>query len=391
MKRGRSVLMTASVLACAVPAAGAVKVTPGQEFVYTGRVMWKKIVTGRPSEVLQGQVKLTALVTKADPAKGYSVIVTRAVQPEAGKGQPRAAGYADLTMAEWHANLWHASAWPGHLTDDTLGKLVQELEVPFAPQADLKIGNDWLTTDIHWALLSSGYLTLYHLAGETAAGGRHCLKIEKMLPRQAPPGIELAARFRQEPLPRREFSPGYYETLTDYGETICIDPATATVVSQRLHARNRQVMGKEQWTLESSAAVALREIRQLSPVELASRLRQAATIHDAEETLHRIQNHRAPQEARLWGSSEDLKALDETWRSLADFPRRFPDSPYASAVGPVLQGLGRTRGDAEKEARLQALKGQLAPDFKLKNLDGKAQSLGAYRGKLILLNFFASW
>src|SRR5712692_1651700 len=91
MKCRRSVLMTASVLACAVPAAGAVKVTPGQEFVYTGRVMWKKIVAGRPAEMLQGPVRLTALVTKADPAKGYSVVVMSAVQPEAGQGQARPA------------------------------------------------------------------------------------------------------------------------------------------------------------------------------------------------------------------------------------------------------------------------------------------------------------
>src|SRR2546425_11028664 len=98
MKRGRSVLIAASALAlaCRLPASGAVKVTPGQEFVYTGRVMWKKIVVGRPPEVLRGPVRLTALVTKADPAKGFSVIVTRAVQPVARKGQPRAASYADL-------------------------------------------------------------------------------------------------------------------------------------------------------------------------------------------------------------------------------------------------------------------------------------------------------
>src|SRR5260370_39701280 len=135
MRRSRSVVTTAAVLvlACALPAAGAVKVTPGQEFIYTGRVMWKKIVAGRPAEVLQGPVRLTALVTKAGPAKGYSVVVMSAVQPEAGKEPARPAGYADLTMSEWHADLSHASAWPRHITQDTLGELIQELEVPFAP------------------------------------------------------------------------------------------------------------------------------------------------------------------------------------------------------------------------------------------------------------------
>ena len=57
----------------------------------------------------------------------------------------------------------------------------------------------------------------------------------------------------------------------------------------------------------------------------------------------------------------------------------------------VAQALNQTRGEAGKEARLQGLKGQPAPEFKLKDLDGKERTLGAYRGKLILLNFFASW
>jgi len=35
--------------------------------------------------------------------------------------------------------------------------------------------------------------------------------------------------------------------------------------------------------------------------------------------------------------------------------------------------------------------GMLAPDFSLKTLDGKTDSLSAYKGKAILINFWASW
>jgi hypothetical protein len=344
--------------------------------------------------VLQGPVRLTALVTQADPAKGYSVIVTRAVQPEAWKGRPRPAGYDDLTLAEWHANLSHASAWPGHVPDDTLGKLVQELEVPFAPSPDVKIGGDWVSTDAHPALLSRGYWALYHVASMTEVAGHRCARIEKMLPNQAPPDVQLAAEWRQEPLPQREFTAGDSETLTSYRETICVDPATTTVVSQRLYARNHQVFGKEQWTLESSAAITLRETRQLSPTEFASRVRQAEAVHRAEEALDRIQqNHfrRATHAAGGGEAGDDVKALNEAAQSLAAFHAEFPKSPYAPAAVPIAASLSQMRGEAEKEARLQALKGAPAPDFKLKNLDGNEETLGAYRGKLILLSFFASW
>ncbi len=38
-----------------------------------------------------------------------------------------------------------------------------------------------------------------------------------------------------------------------------------------------------------------------------------------------------------------------------------------------------------------SLKGALAPDFELKSLDGKTVRLSDYRGKAVLLNFWATW
>ncbi len=35
--------------------------------------------------------------------------------------------------------------------------------------------------------------------------------------------------------------------------------------------------------------------------------------------------------------------------------------------------------------------GELAPDFKLENLDGEEVSLSDYRGKIVLINFWATW
>lgn len=45
-------------------------------------------------------------------------------------------------------------------------------------------------------------------------------------------------------------------------------------------------------------------------------------------------------------------------------------------------------GAPEQES---ALKGSIAPDFELNSLDGKAVKLSSYRGKAVLLNFWATW
>jgi len=48
----------------------------------------------------------------------------------------------------------------------------------------------------------------------------------------------------------------------------------------------------------------------------------------------------------------------------------------------------KNRGGAAVSGQVQ---GQLAPDFELKSLDGKNTKLSSYRGKAVLLNFWATW
>ncbi|MFC2066912.1 peroxiredoxin family protein [Chloroflexota bacterium] len=54
--------------------------------------------------------------------------------------------------------------------------------------------------------------------------------------------------------------------------------------------------------------------------------------------------------------------------------------------------LGLVAGCSVDSASTQApLTGNLAPDFQLPDLDGQAVSLSDFRGKRVLLNFWASW
>ncbi|MBJ6752156.1 TlpA disulfide reductase family protein [Geomonas anaerohicana] len=48
-------------------------------------------------------------------------------------------------------------------------------------------------------------------------------------------------------------------------------------------------------------------------------------------------------------------------------------------------------GCAKKQAELPAVEGNAAPDFTLKDLSGKPVQLSTLKGKLVLVNFWATW
>jgi len=54
-------------------------------------------------------------------------------------------------------------------------------------------------------------------------------------------------------------------------------------------------------------------------------------------------------------------------------------------------GFNMTRKPAPTEAASNALMGRSAPDFTLQSLDGKTVHLSDYRGRPVVLNFWATW
>ena len=57
----------------------------------------------------------------------------------------------------------------------------------------------------------------------------------------------------------------------------------------------------------------------------------------------------------------------------------------------LLFAVMSTAGCAKKEAELAALEGNPAPDFTLKDLSGRPVQLSSLNGKVVLVNFWATW
>ena len=66
-------------------------------------------------------------------------------------------------------------------------------------------------------------------------------------------------------------------------------------------------------------------------------------------------------------------------------------SLVAIAVAALVAGLILLRHGGGRVARPLATKGSLAPDFTLPQLDGRELHLSSYRGKIVLLDFWATW
>jgi len=52
---------------------------------------------------------------------------------------------------------------------------------------------------------------------------------------------------------------------------------------------------------------------------------------------------------------------------------------------------GKKEGAPDKSAATAAAEGSMAPDFKVKDLQGKEVSLSGLKGKVVLVNFWATW
>lgn len=92
------------------------------------------------------------------------------------------------------------------------------------------------------------------------------------------------------------------------------------------------------------------------------------------------------------GILEKDTVKDET-PPVADVVEKEEDEKKPMVIDPIEEDDEDIIDDVELEAEDDGdiAIGKLAPDFTLKNLDGEEVSLSDYRGKIVFLNFWATW
>jgi hypothetical protein len=343
----------------AVPASAAGKFTPGTEFIYSGTLEWKQSGKGVPKIAYRAPVKIWALGTEAVPTQGYTTIQLRDMRPEKGPGLTDLPPYAEVFTDRYRPNFASAGGpeRPSRsVFGDPLMPLLWNRPIPYGSSSDLHVGQSWTTNEFLVLAGVRSPTVLYRVVGQTRSGGRNCLKLQSTI---------------EDPPSRSEYS-GTTIELTDYTGSRCIEQGSGLLVSDQWSATVLYTAGGRQARLDVKAAIALVNTRQLPPEQIARRVQQAAAIGSIEQTAF---GQPAP---------DRKKQISDLQQSIAKFRREYPGSAYAAALDPIATYV-------EPEAHRLALMGSPAPEFRLMDLEGKQQTLGAYRGKLILLNFFASW
>lgn len=358
-----SVIAVGWAVAAALPAGAAVKLTRGQELVYSGTGEWKMASASGPSQTFSGPVQLSAVIAETDAAKGHSIILMRRFQPGGQAGQPAPPMDVGVGTVRYAADLTvtPAQSLPG----GPVAALLQSLSVPLSPKAELKQGLEWRSKEVLPSMPPPPAEVVFTVGGESKVGDRMGIKIEKKL---------------AQALPYKQQVGGGTLELIDYGQTITVDPATGVVLADEVRGSARFTAGEQKVTLDYKVAVNLTQTRQLSDADLAARVEQAAAISKVQDLIF------------SGGPGSDRnKIMADATKAIAAFRKEHAASPYTPALARLEEIVGQIRSRGERESRLENLKGKPAPAIALKDLSGKEQTLGAYRGKIILLNFFASW
>jgi peroxiredoxin len=107
---------------------------------------------------------------------------------------------------------------------------------------------------------------------------------------------------------------------------------------------------------------------------------------------------KSPAVAAFALSMVSTPALLQDQKVIADIKKRFPENTLITSFTDKLTEISQKNASPGQDAmqgeeeNMTAVKiGQVAPDFTLPDLSGKATSLSSFKGKYVLVDFWASW
>lgn len=180
----------------------------------------------------------------------------------------------------------------------------------------------------------------------------------------------------------------------DYNELekIAVKGSEATSEIQQLlntYSEKAQIMSSEIQTLDSMRMAktpdSLLEARRVAFEEKAKDARQYF-LDKAQTTKHPITAVFAMQLVRF----DDAQDLLEHKAQFENIIKRFPENTMVKDMATYLADVEKEAGQGSASGP-EAMINQQAPDFTLPDPSGKQLSLSSFKGKYVLVDFWASW
>ena len=357
MRQGLPALVLSGLMTMplAAQAPGPVRPAVGQEWTYRATVVGRE--RGEPTGASAFDYKVATTATLV----GKRGSEWEVVRYEKGAARPPMGPPMAVTR------VWVATSAADYPTSDDVPPIALAPTLVGLPVAFTAIPKPGEEAREQFRLL--GYPGLVQLnairrvTGSERIGARECLVVERQL---------------ADPLPVKIPEGPLFAVIEGFSEKLWIEAATGVLV--RYEGRMIAKLGADggEQTVEIEFRLALAGVKRLPPAETRTRRQHALTLQTTERQI-----------AQLADAPDRAAATARLRTRLRDFQRRYPNSPYREVARRQLAALQEEQPPPAR--RVANLLGKPAPELRLKDLEGKERTLADFRGKIVILNFFASW
>jgi hypothetical protein len=252
-----------------------------------------------------------------------------------------------------------SNSFPNRRPEGFIGQFVTLLPVYFFPVAQLKDGSSWTSKERIFLRADLLGEVRYQVTGKEKVGESECWVLTRTLLKPVVLQPEQGAQ------------------VNKVADKLWVDAKSGLV---RQIQRETELQIQQGRTLTATLNLTLKGTKKLESDEFNQRLKELEAI----KAIHK-------KVGTTVMMSPTKEKLDDAEKALNEFVQRFKDSPYTAHVQMWQRIVQIIRQRLEKEEQRSELIGKEAPDFELTSLDGKKVRLSSYRGKVVVLNFFAHW